>query len=96
MTPKSGSRSELRNQAMERARWSCEWPACPHPTINLEMAHLTPIGMGGGTHADTLNNVAILCHFHHMIQEGETVKGRKREVTDLLRRYLNRERQIPL
>lgn len=92
------NRSDLRRLALDRAGWKCEWPGCPAALHRnqLEMAHLTPIGMGGRKSADTADNVVVLCHFHHMIQEGETVAGRKREVTYLLRRFLDRERQIPL
>lgn len=76
---------------MDRANGRCEWPACHD--YGTDVAHLTAIGAGGthGAAAEYINspdNVAFLCRFHHMIQEGETVRGRKREVTELLRSYL--------
>lgn len=82
-------RSELRQEALERAGYECEWPACTTWT-GLQMAHYIPIGAGGTSdpYIDSLANVCILCQFHHNVQEGEAVPGRKRQVTDLLRSFI--------
>lgn len=86
MTP-----AELREIHLDRYGHVCRWPGCTLP-INgfnpLQLAHLTAKGMGGGQSRNTLENTVMLCHSHHMIQEGESVRGRKREVTELLRAYL--------
>jgi len=85
--------SELREQALKRARNACEWPNCGN-TNWLELAHILGIGMGGRDKASKydINNVAMLCKRHHDIYDGKTVSGAKRDYRDLLQAYLNRYR----
>ena len=77
--------TELRNAAMERAMGRCEWPACDDGQ-DLQLAHNLHRGMGGNPAGDrnTIDNVAILCRYHHDVQDGRTVAYRRRAVSDLL------------
>ena len=63
--------SELREKALKRANYICEWPNCNKKQW-LEMAHLRAIGMGGRDRkiSDDINNVCILCKEHHDIFDG--------------------------
>ncbi len=65
-------RSELRDAAMERAGGRCEWPGCGTATDwtwlgGLEMSHIIPMGSGG---KDTIENVWMLCKYHHDMHDG--------------------------
>ena len=85
------NKSALREKALKRANYRCEWPECD-TTQWLEMAHITGIGMGG-MNRDISNdegNVAIFCKFHHDIFDGKTISGAKREYTRFVRAYLGR------
>ena len=91
--------SDLRAAAMERAGHFCEWPDCRHQGSGppLEMAHLDHRGMGGYEAANTLDNVAILCRYHHDLLDGRTaLAGRRAAVADLLGRYLRMSRRFVL
>lgn len=81
-------RRTVRAEVFERAAGRCEWPSCRNPAEQL--CHLTPKGMGGTSRADIneADNLWAGCRNHHMIQEGETTRNRKYEVTELLRAYL--------
>ena len=85
------NKSELREKALKRANFSCEWPECD-ATKWLEMAHITGIGMGGMNRDISNNegNVAIFCKYHHDIFDGKTISGQKREYTKFVRAYLER------
>lgn len=60
-------RSDLRAQALEIFP-SCWWPNC-EPTNNhfgvLELAHIQARGMGHTGYQDRLDNVVMLCRWHH-------------------------------
>lgn len=73
--------SALREAVFTRAGWRCQWPQCPHPQTDLQMAHLKHRGMGGSVEANTLDNCIVLCAWHH-----DQLDGRVRfERTDWLR-----------
>jgi len=77
-------RSELRAQAMERDG-GCLWPDDGQHDGPLEMAHLQQASQGG---PDTLDNVVMLCQFHHDVLDNRTVKGRREAMMTLLREHL--------
>ena len=79
-------RSELRVQAMNRDHWQCRWPKCdPYEGAILQMCHLQQLSQGG---TDTLDNVVMLCQFHHDVLDNRTVKGRREAMMTLLREHL--------
>ena len=85
-----GGLSKIREQALQRARYACEWEDCGSKQW-LELAHILDIGMGGRS-ADKkydLDNVCILCKYHHDIYDGRDPKGSKRAYRELLIGYLN-------
>jgi hypothetical protein len=49
------------------------------------MAHLEQSSQGG---PDTLDNVVMLCKWHHDVLDNRVVKGRRSAVLDLLSAYL--------
>ncbi len=60
--------SELWDAAMERANHRCEFPKCTLPTTfpnPLEVAHLKGKQMGGSKYRNHIDNLAVLCKFHH-------------------------------
>jgi hypothetical protein len=81
--------SELREKALKRAKYICEWPNCNKKQW-LEMAHLRAIGMGGRDRkiSDDINNVCILCKEHHDIFDGRQQRNTKYEYTELLKGFL--------
>jgi hypothetical protein len=81
--------SELREKALKRANYICEWPNCNKKQW-LEMAHLRAIGMGGRDRkiSDDINNVCILCKEHHDIFDGRQQRNTKYEYTELLKGFL--------
>lgn len=84
------ARSNLRAALIDLVGAACEWPECPD--TGDEMAHLRGIGMGGRPSADTLDNVAWLCHFHHDLLDGRTPHDRRYWEATLLAAYLKRRR----
>lgn len=82
--------SALRTFVFERDGFRCVWPGCTIPLDDLQLAHLTHRGMGGNPKANVPANCATLCRYHHDILDGRTVKGRRFEVSELLRAYLGR------
>lgn len=72
-------RSELREQAMDRANYRCEWPSCGE-TRWLEMSHIIPLGSGG---KDELDNVWMLDKAHHDLYDGRS-PFRRRELRMLV------------
>lgn len=62
-------RSMLRAEAIIRANYTCEWADCEIPKMHLEMSHIIPIGSGGD---DTLENVWMLCKYHHDLYDGRS------------------------
>ena len=83
--------SEMREQALKRAGNVCEWAYC---TDNkwLELAHIKGIGMGGSkSRKFDMNNVAILCKWHHDIYDGRQSSGHSKAIRDLLQGFLKRE-----
>ena len=77
---------ELREQALERAGGRCEFPDCDLPRPRLELAHLHAKQMGGSKFRDVLDNVAILCTFHHDWLDGRLMpNGRRFENEAVLR-----------
>lgn len=63
------NRSGLRQAAMERALYRCQWPSCGEQA--QELAHLHSIGAGGRKSADTLGNVMVMCRRHARYSDGE-------------------------
>lgn len=84
--------SALREYVLESAGYQCEWPGC---TIRdgLQLAHLNHRGMGGFAAANVPANCACLCTYHHDVLDGRTVKGRRFEVTALLKAYQDGRRK---
>lgn len=78
--------SDLRLQALKRAKNKCEWANC-NQTKWLEMAHLVARSLDSTKRAD-INNVTMLCKRHHDIFDGRTISGSKREYIELLSAYL--------
>ena len=75
-------RSLLRARVFELARDRCEWPRCTRPAE--ELAHIKSIGMGGGKHADTIDNTFAACRHHARISDGlYPVGGRVEYLTEL-------------
>lgn len=76
--------SELRQILME-AVGRCEWPECVDTYGPFEMAHLRHRGMGGSPSkkVNTLANVVLLCHHHHMVLDGED-RPRRHEMRALV------------
>jgi hypothetical protein len=82
--------SAIREQALERARGRCEWANCGSSKW-LELAHIKDIGMGGNpTRKFDIQNVAMLCKWHHDIYDGRQSMGTKVAYRELLRGYLDR------
>jgi hypothetical protein len=52
------------------------------------MAHIVGKGMGGSREANTLDNVIMLCRYHHDLFDGRTHEGLHRELAALLRSLL--------
>ncbi len=67
--------SEIRELALTRANYRCEWPNCNERRW-LETAHIIPKGSGG---PDTLENVWILCQPCHDHYDGRS-PFRRREL----------------
>lgn len=84
-----GGLSKIREIALQRANYQCEWEDCGDKKW-LELAHILDIGMGGrdATSKYDLNNVCILCKYHHDIYDGRDTKGSKRAYRALLTGYL--------
>ena len=78
-------RSDLRRKRLELAGFRCEWPICDK-WEPLEMAHLTQLSQGG---PDTIDNVCMLCNFHHDILDNRLVHGRRAAVVMLLQAYVS-------
>jgi hypothetical protein len=76
---------------MKRDGGMCQWPGCGM-TTELQMAHLVHRGMGGSPKANVLENVVMLCTYHHDILDGRAEKGRRHAVTQLLTHYLRTKR----
>lgn len=84
---------QIRELALDRANHSCEWPKC-YSKEWLELAHIIGIGMGGRNKKEKydLENVVILCKFHHDIYDGRTISMAKKEYRTLLLSYLDHVR----
>ena len=81
----------MRLIALDRANNRCEWPECINYDQRLELAHLKDIGMGGNpTRKFDIQNVAMLCKWHHDIYDGRQSMGTKVAYRELLRGYLDR------
>ena len=81
-------RSELRVAALERDVWSCRWPGCETGgSGNLEMCHLNQLSQGG---PDVLENVVMLCRFHHGVLDNRVQNGRREAVRVLLEAFVRR------
>jgi len=84
--------SELREQALERANYKCEWAYCTDNSW-LELAHIQGIGMGGSkSRKYNIDNVAILCKHHHDVYDGRQGSGSKFAYRELLTAYLKLSR----
>jgi len=88
------SLSPIRAEAMERAGGRCEWAYC-NDNKWLELAHIQGIGMGGNKKRKyDINNVAILCKWHHDIYDGRQSSGHSKAIRDLLKGFLKRESEL--
>lgn len=88
------SLSPIREEAMKRAGGRCEWAYC-NDNKWLELAHIQGIGMGGSKKRKyDINNVAILCKWHHDVYDGRQNVGSKAAYRDLLKGYLKRESSL--
>ena len=86
------SLSEIRKEAMQRAKGRCEWAYCNDDKW-LELAHIQGIGMGGNKKRKyDIDNVCILCKYHHDIYDGRTISLAKKEYRALLKGYLDLKR----
>jgi hypothetical protein len=82
--------SAIREKALERARGRCEWANCSSSKW-LELAHIKDIGMGGNKNRKfDIQNVAMLCKWHHDIYDGRQSMGTKVAYRELLRGFLDR------
>lgn len=82
-----GKRRRQLHAVLEEWAGACEWPGCEHRGP-YEMAHVHGVGMGGRPSADTLENVALLCRFHHDLLDGRTTRELRVEMAFLLAGYL--------
>ena len=84
---------ELRAAAMERDGGRCRYldvagNLCSLPTTSanpLEMAHLQGKQSGGSRHRNVLDNVVMLCRYHHDWLDGRLMSGRRQESEAALR-----------
>lgn len=83
------NRADLRQAALERAGYRCEWRGCALPG-SLELAHLKGVQSGGSRYRDDLDNVAILCQHHHDWLDGRTTTNRRLDNEEALRGMLDR------
>lgn len=80
-------RKLLREALVKVAKNRCEWAECNN--IGTDMAHITASGMGGAISKDRLDNVALLCHHHHMCFDYQmSAKQRQFALSELLRGYV--------
>ena len=81
------TRGELRAEAIERDGQWCRFPECEltRAANPLEMAHLKGAGSGGSKYRDHIDNVVMLCKFHHDWLDGRLNKGRRFENEIILR-----------
>lgn len=86
-TPEAWPLGELRDHAIRRAKGICEWPDCPAP--GEQMAHFQHRGMGGSKNRNVPDNVAWLCHHHHLTLDLEK-PIRRFELRELLKFALSR------
>ena len=78
-------RSELRKDRLEVDGNQCRWPGDRHEGP-LQMAHLDQLSQGG---ADTIDNVVMLCRWHHDVLDNRAnLKGRRTAIMELLRGHL--------
>lgn len=83
-------RGDLREFAMERAGYVCEFPAC-NMAYDLQMAHLKGTAMGGSKYRDRPENVAVLCRPHHDWLDGRLAPNTRRfDNEQVLRQALHR------
>ena len=88
------SLSPLREEALKRAGGRCEWAYC-NDNKWLELAHIKGIGMGGNKRRKyDIDNVCILCKWHHDIYDGRQSSGAKVAYRDLLKGFLKRESKV--
>lgn len=83
-------KSELRAEAMERDHGQCQWPNCGRGRL-LEMAHIIPSGSGGKDH---IENVVMLCKYHHDMHDGREQR-KLREYRLLLLGYVTEKHGYP-
>ena len=78
-------KSELRKDRLEVDGHQCRWPAAWHEGP-LQMAHLEQSSQGG---ADTIDNVVMLCRWHHDVLDNRAnLKGRRTAIMELLRELI--------
>lgn len=80
-------KAKLRAEAMVRAGGACEWPPYCELPGRLEMSHVMPSQMGGNPSRDRLDNVWMLCKFHHDMLDGREPQ-KAREYRLLVQAYL--------
>ena len=60
MTRKGDFSQRIKQQARERANWTCELPGCDESAIEVD--HIKPLWRGGD---NSLQNAQVLCRKHH-------------------------------
>jgi len=60
MTRKGDFSQRIKQQARERANWTCELPGCDESAIEVD--HIKPLWQGGD---NSLQNAQVLCRKHH-------------------------------
>ena len=60
MTRKGDFSQRIKQQARERADWTCELPGCDESAIEVD--HIKPLWRGGD---NSLQNAQVLCRKHH-------------------------------
>jgi hypothetical protein len=81
-------RAELRAILADWTGNRCQWPNCDEGGSPLQLAHVFGVGMGGRPSADTIDNVALLCKYHHDLLDGRTHINLRYELAQLLNSYL--------
>lgn len=86
-------RQMLRDAVVHVAKGRCEWAECND--VGTDMAHITASGMGGAISKDRLDNVALLCHYHHMCFDYQmSARQRQFALSQLLRDYVLGNRDV--
>jgi len=80
--------TDLRKQALQRARYRCEWAEC-NSSEWLELTNIEEMSLGAvvGDPKWTIDNVIMLCKKHHDVLKQKTT-ATKRAYEKLVKDYL--------